>query len=210
MKFRWALSVFLILWLFVSCSHTNNSIKDSAQSISPLLNGQMAPLGSLKNLKGERILLKDVLKTSPTVLVFYRGGWCPYCNLQLKGLRKVTKQIKKLGYQLIAISPDRPEEMVKSIGKQKLNYNLYSDSQLSVTKKFGLAFKLNEKTLKKYKKFGIDVVAASGEEHYSLPVPAVYILDSNGRIHFSYVNPDYKTRIQENILLSALKNLKLK
>jgi peroxiredoxin len=202
-------SLLILLILFMGCSHTDRGFEDSPQKVNPLLNGQMAPEVSLRDLNGTEVGLGKVLSAGPTVLVFYRGGWCPYCNLQLKGLRKIMNKTKKLGYQIVAISPDRPEKMNESKGKQKINYTLLSDSKLLAAQKFGLAYKLNPKTLKKFKKYGIDLVGASGETHFSLPVPAVYILDTKGKIHFSYVNPDYKTRIHEKILLSALKNLKL-
>lgn len=138
------------------------------------------------------------------------GGWCPYCNRQLAGLRKITKDINKLGYQLIAVSPDRVSKFKESIAKHKLDYELISDSKLKLAKAFGLSFKVDSKTLFIYKSYGIDLEKSSGESHHSLPIPAVYILDKKGLIHFNYVNPNYKVRLNEKILLSALRELKLK
>lgn len=196
----------LSLILFNSCA----SVNQMANQTSPLMNGQTPELRTeVTNIKNEKIKLKTIIKRRPTVLVFYRGGWCPYCNKQLARLRKITKDINKLGYQLIAVSPDHVSKFKESISKHKLDYEVISDSKLNLAKAFGLSFKVDNKTLFFYKSVGIDLEKASGETHHSLPIPAVYVLDTNGLIHFNYLNPNYKVRLNEKILLNALKELNL-
>ena len=192
--------------LLISCA-TN---KDHSKQSGPLMNGQTPNLETvIKNVEDKNITLMSIVEKKPTVLVFYRGGWCPYCNLQLASLRKITSDINKLGYQLVAVSTDRVEKFKESIAKHQLDYQLISDSNLDLANNFGLSFKVDQETLKKYKKYGIDLEKASGKKHHSLPYPAVYVLDTKGLIHFNYVNPNYKVRLNEKILLSALKELKL-
>jgi peroxiredoxin len=199
----------IYLSLFFLLLVTN--IKIAEANSCPLLNGETID-GSIlvQTLKEKMVPLKQLTSKMPTILVFYRGGWCPFCNRQLAGLRKITKDITKLGYQLIAISPDRVSKFKESITKHKLDYQLLSDSNLDLANSFGLSFKLDAKTLEKYEKFGINVEEASGKKHHSLPMPAVYVLDTKGLIHFSYVNPNYKVRLNEKVLLTALQELKLK
>ena len=137
------------------------------------------------------------------MIVFYRGGWCPYCNLQLSGLRLIEKDLQTLGYQLIAISPDRPEELRKTLGKDKLTYTLLSDSSAETMKAFGIAYRVDPATLKKYRGYGMDIEKASGEIHHALPVPAVYVVDGDGILQFSYVHPDYRVRVPAEVVLAA-------
>jgi peroxiredoxin len=164
----------------------------------------------IRDINGESHSLKKIISKRPTIIVFYRGGWCPFCNLQLQNLRKVVKDVESTGFQLIAISPDRPSELKKSLGKHKLTYKLLSDSSANAAKQFGIAFKVNQPTLKKYEEHGINLEKASGKKHNLLPVPSVFILNKDGKVHFSYANPDYKVRLDEEIILAAMKNLKIK
>ena len=177
----------------------------SAEEICPILIGANMPELTLRTVDGKLFNLNEAIRNKPTVLIFYRGGWCPYCNIQLGQLQKIEAEIIKSGYQIIAISPDRPGKLSESIDKYKMNYLLLSDSNMAGAKAFGIAFKLDEATIKKYDEYGIDLVDASGEKHYSLPVPAVFVVGTDGIIKFEYVNPNYKVRLEANILLSVVK-----
>jgi len=108
-----------------------------------------------------------------------------------------------LGYQLIAISPDRPERLRHTAKKLGIEYMLLSDSQVEAASAFGVAFKLDEQLVSSYKRQGLDIEAASGQTHHILPVPAVFVTDAGSRITFSYVNPDYKQRVDPEVLLAA-------
>jgi peroxiredoxin len=177
----------------------------SAHQICPILVGANVPELTLRTVDGELFNLNEAIRNKPTVLIFYRGGWCPYCNMQLGQLRDIEPEIIKYGYQIIAISPDRPKKLIESIDEHKMNYLLLSDSNMAVAKAFGIAFKLDDATLKKYEEYGIDLHDASGQKHYSLPVPAVFVIGTDGIIKFEYVNPNYAVRLDPNILLSVAK-----
>lgn len=177
----------------------------SAEEICPILVGDVVPELSLRTADGKSFSLNEAIWSKPTVLIFYRGGWCPYCSTHLGQLRDVEDEILKYGYQIIAVSPDRPEKLSESIDEHRLNYLLVSDSDMAAAKAFGIAFKLDKSTIKKYGEYGIDLYDASGEKHYSLPVPSVFVVGIDGVIMFEYVNPNYKVRLDADVLLSVVK-----
>lgn len=202
---------YLLITLIISLCcfyHANLTFADAPtdpKDVKPLAVGELIANASLKTPKNKTTNLFEVI-TKPTVLIFYRGGWCPYCNRHLGELQSIEKQLLSLGYQIIAISPDRPEKLKMVIEKNSLNYNLYSDSTGELITAFRLAFKLDDETFKLYKeKYNIDIEADSGYKHHLLPVPAVYLIDQNHKILFEYHNPDYKIRFSANELLEAAK-----
>lgn len=174
-----------------------------ASEVSPILTGTQIPDVAVRNTQGESVSLRQMVSKKPTVLVFYRGGWCPYCNRHMADLQQAEQSITELGYQILAISADRPEKLKESAGEHNLEYTLLSDSPMEASKAFGLAFKVDEATVERYLQNGIDLEGDSGYDHHLLPVPAVYILDTEGTIQFQYVNPDYRTRIKSKVLLAA-------
>ncbi len=177
----------------------------SAEQTQPLSIGAKVPTVLLKTVDGQTADLADLIKEKPTVLVFYRGGWCPYCNTQLGRLKEIEQQILDAGWQIIAISPDRPQKLSKSIIKHQMKYTLFSDSKMEASKRFGIAFKVDDATIEKYKGYGIDLDDASGENHHLLPIPAVFLVGIDGVIKFTYANPDYKVRLDPQVLLSTVK-----
>ncbi len=177
----------------------------SAEQAKPLSVGAKVPAVSLKTLDGQTADLADLIEEKPTVIVFYRGGWCPYCNTQLGRLKEIEQQILDTGWQIIAISPDRPQKLSESIIKHQMKYTLFSDSKMEASKKFGIAFKVDDATIEKYKGYGIDLDDASGENHHLLPIPAVFLIGADGIIKFTYANPDYKVRLDPQVLLSTVK-----
>ena len=184
------------------------AVPTAADEVCPLKVGQNVPGVALRTLDGLPFRLDQAVRSRPSVIVFYRGGWCPYCNTHLSALAKSEKKLLKLGYQILAISPDRPAELKKSKGKHKMGYRLLSDSSMEAAKKFGLAFKVDDAMLKKYIGYGIDLEASSGKKHHLLPVPAVYLVDTEGKVRFQYVNPDYKIRLNGDVLMAAAKALR--
>jgi len=182
-----------------------NVVRD-ARNITPLAVGSPVPDVALSTKDGERVKLKAKIQ-QPTVVVFYRGGWCPYCNVQLAGLATVQKQLKSLGFSLLAISPDRPSINKASLQKDTLSYTLLSDTTMQAAKAFGIAFKLDDQTITRYKQYDIDLEAASGRSHNLLPVPSVFIVDQSGIIRFVHADPDYKVRLSEEKLLAAARRL---
>jgi peroxiredoxin len=183
----------------------SGTIPVSANAIRPLLIGDAIPDIKLQTIEGNVFGLKQEIAEQPAVLIFYRGGWCPYCNVHLGQLNTLDAQLQELGYQVIAISPDNPQMLNKSKESSEFSYLLLSDSEMKAAQAFGIAFRVDNTTLEKYKGYGIDLEAASGRDHHLLPVPAVFIIGRDGRIGFTYVNPDYKVRIDPDVLLAAAK-----
>jgi len=184
--------------LGVVLSAQSQTVPTSPTDISPLLIGEQIPAIALSDAKGKAVQLKQLVALKPTVLIFYRGGWCPFCNKQLGELQSIEGDLKKMGYQIIAISTDSPENLSKTIGKQKLGYTLLSDSKLVASKQFGIAYvgpKNYEKTL-------FEGSAGMNTEKL-LPVPSVFILDTRGVIRFEYINPDFKQRISSGLMKAA-------
>jgi len=177
-----------------------------AADVSPLGPGDAAPTGDVRTPDGKTVALADLYDERPTVLVFYRGGWCPYCNTHLGQLAKAEPKLVKMGYQVVAISPDRPEKVRATVDEGGFEYQIVSDSDMSIARAFGLAFRVDDATIEKYKTYEIDLEDASGEGHQLLPVPAVYIVDTSGTIRFVHYDPDYKQRLEADPLLAAARD----
>ncbi|HJU38013.1 MAG TPA: peroxiredoxin-like family protein [Tahibacter sp.] len=182
-------------------------LADAPTSVRPLLLGSPVPAVDVTRLDGTSVPLRELVGSQRSVIVFYRGGWCPYCNLQLQGLRLIREPLAKLGYRLIAISPDSPASMRATLDKTPLEYTLVSDASSAAIRAFGLAYRLDDATYEKYAGHGIDLEKASGQGHHALPVPAVYLTDGAGTLQFSYVHPDYKVRMPEKVILAAAEAL---
>ena len=196
----------LMLFSFLGCKAQNvnqNSIPKNAEDISPLLIGETLPDADLQDDEGRTIKLSEVLANKPSVVVFYRGGWCPYCNLQLSGLVQIEKDILDLGYQIIAISPDDYQNLKNTEEKDSINYQLYSDPNAKLIQDIGIAFQ-TPIMVKGY----IATKNMKGKTSEILPVPTVLVVDQDGKILFEYINPNYKERISSEMLLAVLKTIK--
>ena len=126
--------------------------------------------------------------------------------MQLGQLQKIAKDLQGLGFRIVAVSPDRPEKLKASKDKNELGYVLLSDSTMAAAKAFGIAFRLDDEAIEKYKTFGIDLEAASGEKHHLLPVPSVFLVD-DGVIEFTYADPNYRRRVDPDVLLAAARSV---
>jgi len=161
-----------------------------------------APDFTVKDQNGKKVSLKNELKNGAVVLVFYRGQWCPYCNKQLKELQDSLVFIKQKGATLIAVSPEKPDNISKTVEKTKAGYPVLFDDSLKIMKSYDVAFRVDSTTIEKYKKFGIDFYDANGSNGATLPVPAVYIINKEGIIVFKHFDPDYRKRVSvQEILL---------
>ncbi|TBO43601.1 peroxiredoxin family protein [Pedobacter kyonggii] len=169
-----------------------------AEDVSPLLAGEQIPVLQLRKSSGEKFDLNKSVSETPTILVFYRGGWCPYCSKQLSGLQEIEKDLTKMGYQIVAISTDSPENLNKTMDKEKLSYTLLSDADLNAAKRFGIAFK----SPKSYDKFLPETSGGKNTDKL-LPVPSVFILNKKGNILFEYINPNMTQRLSAPLLKAA-------
>ena len=216
MVFKWfmviTLSVTGVLVLAQSTEVQIQSQKmapDRADAICPILVGQSLPELSLRTAENAPFDLNAAVAEKPTVLIFFRGGWCPFCNQHLGELQAIESELIQLGYQIIAISPDRPGILNVPVEKNEIQYQVLSDSHMTAASALGIAFQLDADTVAKYKSsYGIDIEADSGQTHHLLPVPSVFIVGTDGVVQFSYVNPNYKVRLDSSLLLKAAEVIK--
>ena len=194
-------NVFYVLLCFIAVG--TSQVAEKAEDISPLLIGEEMPSVEIISINGESESLSDIVARQRSVVLFYRGGWCPFCNMHLSAVGQLEKEIRELGYQVIAISPDSPEKLKSTMDKGKLKYALYSDSDGTLIKAMGLAFKARERQKEKLSNY------SNNKNPGILPVPALFVIDIDGTILFEYISPKYKQRIKPDLLLSVLKHFSL-
>ena len=172
--------------------------------------GSDFPHFSVMDIKGKKVDTKQLISQGPLVVLFYRGGWCPYCNRQLQAVnQEVFPKVNAAKGKVIAISVDKPEEGKKSGGNLNDGWHIIADNDAKLVKQFGLDFVVPKKLVKTYKeKYQIDLEASSGRTHHILPVPAIYVVDQKGKITYAYANEDYKVRAANKEVVSALMALK--
>lgn len=190
--------IFQVAVLTLVLSWAANSIAevpDDATKVQPLGVGEMAPVFEAYLVDGEVYRFDPGQRSHPSVLIFYRGGWCPYCNNHLKELRKAEPILLDLGFEVLFLSADRPEILYSSLREDQPSYTLLSDASMEISRAFGIAFIVDDATLERYKKAGLDLEEVSGYSHHQLPVPAVFIIDAAGVIQFVYADPDYRVRL---------------
>lgn len=192
----------IALLAIVSLVNAQNELPKTATEVSPLLIGEKIPDITLKSIDGQDVNLAALFNRKRTILVFYRGGWCPYCNLHLSALSEAEATLLDLGYQIVAISPDSPKNLKITQEKDKVNYQLLSDSEGELAKAMGIAFQAPEN----YK--SMLAKSSDGANSSFLPVPSVFIVNLNKEIEFEFITPDYKHRITNDLLIAAAKSLK--
>jgi peroxiredoxin len=184
-----------------------SGIPDSPQQVQPLAVGTRAPIFSARTTEGSlRTFGPDSYK-KPLVVIFYRGGWCPYCNAQLSDLHLVEPKLRKSGFEIVFLSTDRPELLYSSLKATDIHYTLLSDNRLEAAKTFHVAYHVDDATLVKMREYGVDLEASTGTKQHELPVPSVFLIDTSGTIRFVYSNPDYKIRLGADELWTAAQPL---
>ncbi len=190
------------LFITVSCSAPQTDIPDNPQNVSPLLIGNEIPDVTLPDPEEEMISLSEIAGQN-TLIVFYRGGWCPFCSAELSAIAEIENELYEKGITIVGISPDSPGYLKESLPDPDTEFTLLSDSDMRASRAFGIAFKESEETVAQLKENGMDIEERSGRDHNLLPVPAVFLINEEGRVEFQYVNPNYKKRINHNILMTA-------
>lgn len=171
--------------------------------------GGAAPDFILPDAHGEQVRLHSLLHDGPVVVVFYRGGWWPYCNLHLRGLQRRLSDIRELGAQIVAISPQLPDNSLSTQEKNELAFPVLSDVGSKVARQFGIVFELSDDLLELYHKFGHALDDFNGETgKRELPVPGTFLVDRTGTIRLAHVDVDYTRRLDPDDLIAALKKLK--
>ncbi|MFT7005171.1 MAG: peroxiredoxin [Sulfurimonas sp.] len=181
-------------------------LENAKLSKNALKVGDFAKDIKLPNAVGNKVSLYDALQHNEFVILnFYRGAWCPYCNLELKGLQDRVAEFTNLGAKLIAISPQSPDASLGTKEKHELTFELLSDSNNIIAKEYGLVFSLADELKPIYQSFGIDIPGHNKEESYELPMPATYVVNKNKEIIFSFIDEDYTKRGEPQDIIDAIK-----
>jgi len=162
-----------------------------------------APEFEVQTVEGELLRFDPENMEKPLVVTFFRGGWCPYCNLHLSEMRKAEEELLAMGFDIWFISIDQPSVLYASLDEPDIGYTILSDSKLHATRAFGLAFRMPDDLVERYLEWDIDIEAASGETHHVLPAPGTFLIGTDGIITFEYTNPNYKARLHPDVLLTA-------
>ncbi len=168
---------------------------------------EIAPDFSLPNPTGKSVRLAEVLKKGPVVVTFYRGSWCPYCNLQLRAYQEILNQIHQFGADLVAISPQTPDHSMTIQEKHDLKFHVLSDIANKIANEYKLVFTLPDYLIENYKQMGLDIPSHNGDHTWSLPIPATYVIGTDRRIRYAFVNPDYTKRAEPDEILAILKEM---
>ncbi len=182
-------------------------LRDSNIGSAAVNTGDMAPGFTLPNFAGDSIGLSNMLAMGPVVLSFYRGGWCPFCNLELRSLQEVLPDIIGAGASLLAVSPESIARVKFTMEKNQLDFYVLSDAGNKVTRQYGLLFQIDEDLRPLFLEWGLDIPAHNLDDTWEVPIPATYIINTDGRVFESYVEKDYTKRMEPEAILRALERI---
>jgi len=191
-----------LLVLFTLAFIVNNLSAQEAPE--GLFIGSKAPDFKAKDQNGKEVRLKDLLKEGKVVLVFYRGQWCPYCNKALSRLQDSLQLIIDKGATLIAVSPEKQENVAITVEKTKAEFSVLHDEKLKIMKAYDVEYEMQENTVTRYRNSGLDIEKINGENGKFLPVPAVYIIDKESTVTYRFFDKDYKKRPSVKDILDNL------
>jgi peroxiredoxin len=172
-----------------------------------LKTGDHAPNFTLPDATGKIVSLSETLTKGPAILTFYRGGWCPYCNLELRAYQRALPEIREAGAKLIAVSPQTPDASLTTKEKDELDFTVLSDVGGKVAQHYELVFKLQDYLIDLYKQSGLDVPEHNGNDTWELPKPATFVIDQHGTIVFAHVDSDYRNRTEPSEVIKIVKGL---
>lgn len=167
--------------------------------------GDLVPEFSLPGFTSEPVSLLETLAGGPVVLSFYCGAWCPYCNIQLAAYERALLAIAEAGGCLVAISPQKPDGSLSMSEKNNLTFDVLSDAGNAVARRFGLVYKLPDDLKIAYSSFGIDLSDVNGDDSWELPIPATFVVGSNGRVQLAHAEADYRKRLAPEVIVEALR-----
>ena len=212
MTLQTELDTFKATWLERVGSETAKLVDDDNAALQALADralktGAQFPAMTLRDQNNRPVDLGALIADQPLVVTFYRGGWCPYCNLELRAYQKALPEITALGARLVAISPETPDNTLSTAEKNALDFSVLSDSKGQLADALGIRFELSPAIRALYQKFGHDLPARNGDDVWSLPMPASYVVAKGGRIALANVDPDYRKRLDPAVALAALREL---
>lgn len=178
------------------------------QATKALKVGDRFPALTLGDQLGRPTDLAQLLAEGPLVVIFYRGGWCPYCNLELRAYQKALPEIEAHGARLIAVTPEAPDHALSTAEKNDLAFTVLSDDGGRLADALGIRFELSDAVKAYFVKAGHDLPARNGDDRWSLPMPATYVIEKGGRIALAFVDPDYRRRLEPAEAIAALDELK--
>src|SRR5947209_16809989 len=173
-----------------------------------LKEGAQAPDFTLPDALGNEVTLSHLLMQGPVVISFYRGAWCPYCNLELRAYQRVLPQLQGLGASLVAISPQTPDHSLSLVEKQKLTFAVLSDVSNHVARQFGLVFTIEEAVRAAHRRIGANLPAFNGDDSWELPMAGTFLVDQSGTIRLAFVDPDFSRRLDPLVVIALIKELK--
>jgi peroxiredoxin len=168
---------------------------------------ELAPDFTLPNAHGARVTLSRLLYSGPVVLVFYRGGWCPYCNLQLRAYQRMLPEIRALGASLVAVSPETPDDSLSTVEKNELGFEVLSDAQGDAGRAYRLMFDFSQDLKQAYLAAGNDLSKRNADGQWHLPIPATYVIGQDGRVKLAFVDSEYRNRLEPGEVTAALRKL---
>lgn len=186
---------------------TTAALIATGQAERALKVGDVAPAFTLSNAEGERVSSASLLERGPLVVTFYRGVWCPYCNIDLQAIEAAANEIRAQGASLVAISMQTAPNSLKSQRENKLSYPILVDEGGETAHAFGIRFRLQDELIGAYQGFGVELPVINGEPSWTLPMPARYVIDQDGTIAYAEVNPDYTRRPDPSELMPTLRRL---
>lgn len=170
--------------------------------------GDRAPDFALPDVHGKVVELQALLSGGPVILNFFRGGWCPFCSMELRAYQNVIERIEEIGASLVAISPETPEQLREAAVENELSFAVLSDRANETARRYGLVYRLPEALRQVYEGFGLDLPARQGNDRFELPIPATYLVDEKGRIRRAYANLDQTQRAEPEDFLQGLREVR--
>ena len=196
-------------WIHELMHRATDELLASGAAERALQAGDRAPEFTLKDADGREVSSRELLAKGPLVVTFYRGVWCPYCNMDLQALQAASPAISERGAQLVAISPQTRSNSQKSQRENSVTFPILSDPNNEVAARFGLRFRLPEYLIELYRDtFKNDLAHVNGDPSWTLPMPARYVIGRDGVIAYAEVNPDYTHRPDPEELLPVLSAMK--
>jgi peroxiredoxin len=212
MTLQTELDTFKETWLERVGAETATLVAEDIEMLRSLVTraakaGDQFPAAALPRGDGQFVGLAEVTNRGPAIVTFYRGGWCPYCNLELRAFQKLLPDIQGLGATLVAVSPETPDNAIATAEKNGVAFTVLSDAKGALAQALGIQFELAPAIKALYQKFGHDLAARNDDARWALPMPATYVVEKGGRIAAAFVDPDYRRRMEPTEALDALRRI---